>query len=216
MKKSKGFTLIELLVVIAIIAILAGMLFPALGRIRDEATKTRCRANLRSLAQAMQVYSVQRGGDGAMYAIPVETFRGDAWLASLYWSDVLESKEVLVCPGTTHDSSLIPDERPGGTTWGSETVPARGISYAGLTNTPGVTAERTTNFSTGAIASSVSAMASDGYVENVRNHDDGIMIVYFDQSVRFNSADPGNNIDYQYIGDGTAGMDELKYLDTGN
>lgn len=58
-RSKAGFSLIELLVVISIIALLIGILLPALPRVRDTARKAACGAALRSVGQAVVMYQNQ-------------------------------------------------------------------------------------------------------------------------------------------------------------
>jgi prepilin-type N-terminal cleavage/methylation domain-containing protein/prepilin-type processing-associated H-X9-DG protein len=111
--RRSAFTLVELLVVIGIIAVLIGLLLPAMARARAQAQSVQCKSNLRTVGQTMLVYANSNRGWLFPPALGCNVAPQDRWVVKVFKFDRLPDPptteagdympKVMLCPADSTD-----------------------------------------------------------------------------------------------------------------
>jgi prepilin-type processing-associated H-X9-DG protein len=201
----RGWVAFYVLMSLFCLVIVGGFTLPPLSRSHNLPGVVRCRANLRQIGTGMAMY-LNTHGRNSFYSVPANAFRGDAWLASLYWSGLIQERRVFVCPSTDDDYTKIPPTQAvAGDLTSADAIPPDAISYAGRCKGTRFAHRNTDRFTCSGI-SSASMLACDDN-EGTQNHEGGINVVYFDLHVEFK-----RDTDYATIG---APGSDYQYLDSG-
>src|SRR5688572_4617750 len=94
-KSEHGFTLVELLVVIAVIALLAGLLLPALSKAKQRARATQCLSNLKDVGVATHIYAHENENILMLDALIPGTY---SWATVLATNVGVGKSDIFVCP----------------------------------------------------------------------------------------------------------------------
>ncbi len=133
-RKRLGFTLIELLVVIAIIAVLMGILMPALGRVRKQARSVACQAKLKHWGLIFKMYTDDN--DGKFYGAWSTGQQGHVWIGAL--RSLYTDKAINFCPSAKRIG--VDNAQQGGTFEAYGVFPATDtrVGYANLAGSYGI------------------------------------------------------------------------------